>query len=206
MNNKYTFIHPTKSGGTAVENYFSKHYKDYITGTGHETKCTNTNNPIIIIRDVKSRFYSMYKYWKNGSIDSNFKRSSDFKEIHKSISILDFIDLLKYNKEKLYHGFTWNQYFENTNKWIGDTDYKNIIIIKYCNDLNDKIQKLINYLNIPNKNIPLTKYNVSVDMSDQDKLLMDDVNINEFIEDYFKDDIKLINIIENNPEQFKLVI
>ena len=28
----YTFIHPTKSGGTAVEEYFNKYYSEYITG------------------------------------------------------------------------------------------------------------------------------------------------------------------------------
>ena len=30
--------------------------------------------------------------------------------------------------------------------------------------------------------------------------------INDFIEDYFKDDFKLINTIKTNPELFKLVI
>lgn len=53
MNHKYTFIHPTKSGGTTLQKYFEMYYKNYITGIGHENKCTNNNNPIIVVRDVK---------------------------------------------------------------------------------------------------------------------------------------------------------
>ena len=34
----YTFIHPTKTGGTAMERYFSKHYKRLIKGGGHSKK------------------------------------------------------------------------------------------------------------------------------------------------------------------------
>jgi hypothetical protein len=32
----FIFIHVTKSGGTALEDYFQKHYNSYITGYGHE--------------------------------------------------------------------------------------------------------------------------------------------------------------------------
>jgi hypothetical protein len=77
-NTVYTFIHPTKSGGTALEQYFDKYYQKNIDiSGGHEVKCSNTNNPIIVVRDVKTRFYSMYKYWKNGAIDGLWKRSLD---------------------------------------------------------------------------------------------------------------------------------
>jgi hypothetical protein len=203
---KYTFIHPTKSGGTALEIYFLKHYSNHITGTGHNNICTNQNNPIIVVRDVKSRFLSMFKYWKYGAIDTRFKRNDAFKKQHESFTILDFIYVLKNNKTKLYVDFTWGQHFDNTSKWIGKTDYKNIIILEYTNDLNDKIQNLINYIGIPNKNIPLLKLNVSCDFSDTDKLLIDNEDVNKFIEEYFKDDIKLLNTIKTNPQLFKMVI
>lgn len=203
---KYTFIHPTKCGGTSVEKYFSKHYSDYISGCGHLNKCKNNNNPIIIVRDVKSRFLSMFKYWKNGAIDTPYKRTNEFKEKFKSISILDFIYLLKNNKTQLYDRFIREHHFDNTSAWIGNVNFKNIIIIQYDNDLNDKIQSLINYIGIPNKNIYLSKNNVSVDISDEDKLLIDNEYVNKFIEEYFKDDIKLLNTIQNNPHEFKFVI
>ena len=201
----YTFIHPTKTGGTAVEEYFKKYYSEYIIGKGHNTKCTNNNNPIIIVRDVKSRFLSMYKYWKNGAIDTKYKYDNNCKDIHKDVTILEFIDILKTDKTKLYCSFIWNLHFENITTWIENTNYKNIIIIKYEKDLNEKIQKLINFLDIPNKNIQLPIVNVSVSIDNEHDLL-NDPDVNKFIEEYFKNDIKLLNSIQNNPELFKLVI
>jgi len=203
---KYTFIHPTKSGGTAIENYFEKHYSDYISGIGHENICSNNNSPIIVVRDVKSRFFSMFKFWKNGAIDTSFKRNDEFKKKYEYFTIFDFIYLVENREPDLYHEFTWASHFDTTTKWLGETDYENIIVIQYDNDLNSKIQSLIDYLGIPNKNIPLLKQNVSVDISDENILLLDDPALNKFIEKYFKNDIELLNTIKTNPEKFKIVI
>jgi hypothetical protein len=199
MNNKYTFIHPTKSGGTSVADYFEKNYKDYIKGNNHANKCNNNNNPIIIVRDVKSRFLSMYKYWKNGS-----ELYRDNKKNNNNISILQFIELLKSNKKQLFNSYMWDVHYDNTENWINNTDYKNIIIIKYDKDLNQKIQRLINILRIPNKNIPLIKKNISKPINNESEL--NNPIVIKFIEEYFQKDIELINKIENNPELFKLVI
>ena len=199
MSIKYTFIHPTKSGGTSVADYFEKHYKDYIKGNNHTNKCNNNNNPIIIVRDVKSRFLSMYKYWKNGS-----ELYRDKKKDTSNVSMLQFIELLKSNKKQLFNSYMWDVHYDNTEKWINNTDYKNIIIIKYDKDLNEKIQKLINILRIPNKNIPLIKKNISKPINNESEL--NNPIVIKFIEEYFQKDIELINKIENNPELFKLVI
>jgi len=202
---KYTFIHPTKSGGTAIEKYLAEHYSEYITGfwLWHNNKCTNDNNSIMVVRDIKSRFLSMYKYWKNGS--TNYNHTDDWKEKYKNVSILDFINILKTNKNQLYCNFIWEKHFDNTVSWIEEnTDYKNIIIIKYEKDLNGKIQKLIDLLGIPNKNIQLPIENVSFSIENENEINCEEVN--NFIEEYFKDDIKLLNTIQNNPELFKLVI
>jgi hypothetical protein len=63
---KFTFIHPTKCGGTAIENYINQHYKDYFINNGHTNVCTKDNKPIIVIREPYDRFISIFNYWKNG--------------------------------------------------------------------------------------------------------------------------------------------
>ena len=116
---KYTFIHPTKSGGTSIDEYFIKHYKDFINNSScHKNTCNDNNNSIIVVRDVQSRFLSMYKYWKNGS--------EKWKRVKKDASLLDFITLLKTNKKKLCGGVINMHHFDNTTAWI-KTDYKNAI-------------------------------------------------------------------------------
>ena len=205
---KYTFSDPTKSGGTACENYFEKYYSKFITGKGHYNRCNNCINPIIIVRDVYSRFFSMFKYWKYGSIDTKYKRSEKFIESNKDVTILDFITMLKNNQtQKLYDDFTWKLHFVNTTFWINNTNYKNIIVIKYVDDLNDKIHKLLNILEIPNKNIKLEHINISKN-NNNDNIFYEKnkKEIDDFINLYFKEDIKLMNTIEKNPEKFKYVI
>lgn len=111
------------------------------------------------------------------------------------------------NKKELNVSFTWNQHFANISDWIGKTDYKNIIVIIYEDDLNDKIQKLLYELNIPNKNIPLPKINVSKKSDDNEKIYVDNKSlIDEFINEYFANDLLLMEKINTNPELFKLII
>ena len=204
---KYTFIHPTKSGGTAIEKYFIKNYSEYIEGRGHDNVCSNTNNPIIVVRSVESRFLSMYKYWKYGAVDTRYKRDNNFKTKYKNTNIIKFINFLK-NKDHyhLHKGFTWANHFEPTSNWIKDTDYSNIIIIKYEKNLNNKIQKLINSLKIPNKNINLPIINETAAWHYIEEDIFKDEYINNFVHDYFKDDYKLIDIINSKPELFRSVI
>jgi len=200
----YTFIHPTKTGGTACETFFQKHYSEFIQGNGHDNKCSNTNNPIIIIRDPIDRFVSMYKYWKYGSLDiDNFKRSESFINDHKKYSIKDFIALIK-NKQytELHRDFTWNQHFAPIVEWINNTPYKNIIVIQYEKNLNEKINKLLKLLNIKNKNIELPLINIS---NNKEDIQLDDNDI-LFIKTYFNVDFELYDDINNRPYLFKHVI
>ena len=204
MSIKYTFIHPTKTGGTSCEVYFSNHYNQYIVGTGHKNVCSNNNNPIIVIRDVMDRFISMFNYWKNGAIDTAYKREPEFINKYKNYNIRDFIQLLKHNKRTaLDHKFTWDAHFKPQAFWIKDTDYRKIIIIKYDRNLGPKINSLINLLDIPNKNIELPVINKSKSVDSKFLLTLEDV---EFVRKYFKKDYELWNKIENYPELFKLVL
>lgn len=147
--------------------------------------CSNDNNPIIIVRDVKTRFYSMYKYWKYGS--EKWKRGEKNKIKNKDKSIFHFINLIKTkNKKELHLEHLYNFHFKETSHWINNTDYKNIIIIRYENNLNKKIQKLINKLDIKNKNIPVPIVNVScTNKSNGFEYDLNNKRVNKFINNYF---------------------
>jgi hypothetical protein len=200
----YTVILPTKSGGTVLYKYLQKHYREHFKSHYHMVKCANDNNSIIIVRDVKERFISMYKYWKNGS--ELFKRDIIWKDRHKHITILDFIQMIKQNDRALTYDFTWGQHFSNTCEWIPPTtDYKNIIILKYEKKLEDKIKLLLRKLNIPDKNIPVPIINKSLPIENEDDIL-NNTEVDEFIREYFSRDIDLINAINTKPELFKMVV
>jgi hypothetical protein len=207
---KYTFIHPTKSGGSTLEDFFAEYYSEYIIGHTHCNHthfniCENDNNPIIVVREPKCRFLSMYKYWKNGSKDVSWLRHDDItSKKHQDVTILDFIDMVKTNSPLLLTNFTSDMHYFNTTWWFGNADYKNIIIIEYCEDLNEKVEKLLKILNIPNQNIKVPFFNISCDIDNEYELENPDVK--KFIETYYESDIKLLNTIKNNPELFKCVI
>lgn len=200
----YTFIHPTKCGGTAIEVFLKKVYPGKFVTGGHGIRCTNTNNPIIVVRDVRSRFMSMFKYWKRGS--NQFKRTDDFLQRYAKVTILDFVEILKEQNTALHHGFTGRGHFMPTVEWMRNVNYKNIIVVKYKNDLNESIQRLVNCLGIENKGVPLTRMNVSVDMNEEDKVLVAHPVVSEFINSYFKEDIELMRRIDECPHDFKCVL
>ena len=52
-----------------------------------------------------SRFLSMYKYWKNGAIDTKYKRNDNWKKLINNISILNIINYIKNKNIILYYNF-----------------------------------------------------------------------------------------------------
>jgi len=203
---EFNFIHVTKSGGTSLDKYFQKYYSAYITSGGHENICKSYNNPIIVVRDVKDRFFSMYKYWKKGS--ELYKRDGKWNEQHKNVSIIDFIIMLKTKNNILCTGFTWDQHFHPTTMWISPKmDYKKLIVIKYDRNLNDKAQKLIDFLGIPKPEnwVPVPFQNVSKNEDCDYNPCMNEY-VDSFINEYFKSDIEFMKKIDKHPELFKAVI
>jgi hypothetical protein len=104
--------------------------------------------------------------------------------------------------QKLKNCFYWDDHYKPQVYWINNTNYKKIIIIKYCKKLDEKINKLLTLLNIRNKNIKLINSNITIT---KEEIILDDEDI-QFIQDYYKEDYILIDKINNNPELFKHVI
>jgi hypothetical protein len=194
--NKFTFVHPTKCGGTSVENFLNKHYSKYFYTNIHLNKCENNNNSILIVRDPVDRFKSMYKYWKSGS--EIFIHKNNHINKFKNVNIKTFIKILQNNSNILYNHFLKNIHYQPITYWIHDR-YENIIIVKYCKDLNKPFQKMINTFKIPNLNIKIPHINVS---KNKENIVLDDEDL-QFIREYFKTDYELIELINTNPQLFR---
>jgi hypothetical protein len=145
----------------------------------------------------------MYNYWKNGSISGNFIRGEQFIEKYSNYTIKDFIKLIKTNSDKdLYCGFTWDAHFKPQTFWIKQNVYKKTIIIEYTSNLNDTVHALLNYLDIPDKNIVVPIVNITKKDSTA-KLDEDDI---AWLQKRYASDYKLWNDIHFNKHLFKHVI
>ena len=70
--------------------------------------------------------------------------------------------------------------------------------------MNEKKRELLNYLDIPYNEIPIKKVNIT--METYESIDMNDKKINDFLNDYYSEDIKLIEDINKNPELFRYII
>ena len=207
----YTFIHIPKCGGSPVEEYFERHYSDRIFGTTHKWSCQKDNNPIVIIREPIERFISLYHYWKNGSHGRN-SRNQEFTEKYCNYTISDFIAAFKrcipaikgnYMHE-LSVGFTWRVHFFKQVYWIPPEYFANSIVIRYSNDLNDKIHQLLTYIEVEDKGIPLPKTNTTRKKEGEEAVISDEDLA--WLKEWFKEDFILWEAANNLPQLFKKVI
>lgn len=64
----YHFVHPTKTGGTTVEQFLSTCDSGVVhSGRGHDIRCEDVDKSIVLIRDPYIRAESVFRYWKFGS-------------------------------------------------------------------------------------------------------------------------------------------
>jgi hypothetical protein len=202
---KYTFIHIPKCGGTPVEWYFNDNYKEHIIGMTHSYIATTTNKPIIIIRNPIERFISLYHYWKNGSHGRN-SRPAEFHEKYGNFSIKQFIELIKNNqRNELVYGYTWREHYYPQVHWISSETYKNAIVITYVPDLQEKIYKLFDFIQIKNKFIPLGKKNETRKKEGEENVKMDEDDI-QWLKEYYPLDFILWENANDKPEMFLHVI
>jgi hypothetical protein len=195
---KFTFVHPTKCGGCAIEDFLKEHYSNFFSTEFHYNKCENNNNPIIIVRDPVDRFKSMYKYWKYGS--ERHCITEEHGEKYKNINIKTFISMIQNNSNNLITKFTQDIHYKPITHWI-HTNYKNIIILKYNKDINNTIQKMIEKMNIPKVNEVVKHTNIS---KSTEEIILDNEDL-LFIRKYFISDYYLIYFINNHPKRFRAV-
>ena len=98
----------------------------------------------------------------------------------------------------------WRVHYYPQVHWIKQDVYSNTIVITYEEDLNNKINALFDYLNIPNKNIKLEHNNVTR-KKEGEEVVLDDEDI-QFIKERYKDDFELWENALNHPEMFKKVL
>lgn len=195
---KFTFVHPTKCGGSAIEDFFNKNYSTYFSTASHDHMCRNNNNSIIIVRDPVDRFKSMYKYWKYGS--ERYRINEEHVEKYKNITIKTFISMIQQNSKHLMTTYTQDVHYKPITHWIR-TNYKNIIILKYKKDLNNTIQNMIHKLNIPKVNNVVKHTNIS---KSTENIILDNEDL-LFIRKYFISDYNLIYLINHHPKKFRAV-
>lgn len=201
MNKKYLFIHPTKTGGTAVESFFKKHYSNYIEGQFHKKKCADGENPIIIFREPYDRFNSMFSYWKFGS--SRYTLSKAEMNERSQYDINDFAGFIKNNKtEILYSKWLWDKHFKPQSHWY-NCDYSKIIVILYCDDLQNSLYKLFSFINIENKNLKLEVINKT--RREVTNYKFNDETTEWFLK-YFEEDLNIFSQIKKNSHNFRTLI
>ena len=147
----------------------------------------------------------MFMYWKYGS--KLWTRSEYALNKNRNKTILDYIDLIvENNTQELCMQHLWKQHYDPLTQWI-NTDYKNIIVIRYEKDLNPKIQNLLKMLNIPNKGVLLQEINPSIkNVNDITFCEEHKKEITDFINVYFKSDVDFIHQITQHPSKFKMVV
>ena len=105
---------------------------------------------------------------------------------------------------ELVSGYMWRLHFFPQVFWINREFFENSIIIKYTDDLDEKIHDLLKYLKIDDKGIPLEKSNVTR-KKDGEEVYLESEDIIWFSE-HFKDDFELWNAAHETPERFKYVL
>jgi lipopolysaccharide biosynthesis glycosyltransferase len=209
----YQFIHPTKTGGTALEKLFAKYYSQYIRGRGHRKLAHRVEHPIVVVRDPVDRALSAFKYWKYGS--SYRRRSDEFLLQHENVTFEHYLQLVESRAPYLlsargrnkgqWHDpgkpLFWLDHYLPTSHWIRPDDYSKSIVIQYANDLNYCLRPLFQFTGI-------TDLNVSIDHINVNRKVQINVSSNAMaiIRRVYVNDFQLLHAMSNEPHRFAYVI
>lgn len=205
----YHFIHPTKTGGTAVEDFFFKYYSHLIEGKYHLQTAHKFEHPIITLREPMDRLRSIYMYWKYGATSGPFQRSTSWRKAHESTTIHDFLKLLsdipKHNAQ-LYVGFTNKHHFYEQSYWISPAEYNRTIVLLYCKDMNSKTQQMLYFLNITDSNGSKEKVSITNPSKvSHENMTLSKTDQNLIRNQLFQKDFLLYETIIFHPEKFRRI-
>ena len=185
---KYSFIHIPKTSGSSFST-FIRNYPEHFTVENHHVVATEKNNPVIIIREPYDRFCSMYYYWRDDNVDKH------------NTTIKEFINYIKKNDKILITGRTEEYHFFPQSYYLQPNVYKHAIVIRYDKNneiMNERVNEMIDYLEIPQKNIKLTEVNIS---QNKNEIFLDE-NDKLDIKEIYHDDFILWNVVNKSPFVF----
>lgn len=190
----YEFIHPTKTGGTAVEQLFRRHCGDVISGSGHNRVCKDFALPIVIVREPVDRFLSIFNYWRNGATAPPFTRDAPMKD-----DIDRFIRRLIRKESKLLSWFITPKHFAPQSLWIDPSAYDRTTVVVYDrHELGIRINRLLDDLGVPPAELQVvnTSRITHAHLTDKQR---------RWIEWYYHDDFALWNLVHTDPDRFRAV-
>jgi|Laugresbdmm110sn_1035088.scaffolds.fasta_scaffold02311_3 hypothetical protein len=171
----HTFIHPTKCGGTALEQFFDRVCPGRIGGSGHANISSAQNNPIIVLREPFDRFSSIFRYWKSGAETGPYQRAPELLTKYAGTTPKQFIRMIAEGRgEDLYADVRWSkEHFIPQSHWLPPEAMPHAIVLAYAPDLAPAVSDLFKYLRIE-ASTDLPKVNVSrrdatVELDDEDR-------------------------------------
>lgn len=203
--NKYGFVHIPKTGGTSVCKFLLDNYPDnficsrFDNKPYHSLTTKDIDNPIVIIRCPIERFLSSFYYWKYGP--KNGPWVNKYNNHNNQISIEKFIELFESDPSIVNTNITWRLHFQPQHDWIFNEDFAKTVIIKYHNDLQKSILKLIKYLNL---NDPSSKLE-AINISKKEPITITNIVKNYILNKYQKD-YELIELINSTQNIFRQII
>ena len=196
----YQFIHPTKSGGTALDRHLKAHYSKWIHGTGanHQEKAQNYENPIVVIRDPYKRAASMFRYWKFGT--KAHPRDAKFKARVASTTLEQYLVMVENRDPALRHGSTWGVHWKPTSHWITPDDYAKSIVVEYSSNLDSALAKLLEFIGV-RKKATLEHVNTSEDVP-----VLWTPKAKTLVRTLYAQDFELVKAMKETPSRFALVV
>jgi len=198
---RLSFIHPTKSGGTAIEKFLSEYYSDQIdVQVGHKRTSRDVDCSLIVVRNPYDRAWSMFQYWKYGS--DIFTRTPEFLAENEHVTFEWFLDRVQFNPDRVYGDFLWDVHFLPTSHWLDSSDYHNTVAMEYHTDMNDSLQELFRKNDIIDKGVVLRTVNPTSGKAGHQWTSNERLRV----ERIFASDFYLLNMMQNKPELFNQVI